>query len=270
MERFSTRLWDEEAEADNPFVARSCYCAGYDVYGELLGSIRWEEYLYLLLRGEAPDTREARLLHDLAVALANPGLREYSVQAAMNAGVGGSSNAACLSAALAVGAGQLGGARDLHEAMLLWQRCGVELERWQAELASFAEAREPERTELWAPMSHPPGFDPNGVSCATPVRQGLRHMATLSGGGAPLWLQENREALEAATGMPLSMAGVAASVMHELALEPGQAEMLYLLLRLPGAAVHALEQAAYGSGKFPFFKDGLKLDNDPQRGGGER
>jgi citrate synthase len=37
--------------------------------------------------------------------------------------------------------------------------------------------------------------------------------------------------------------------------------MLFLLLRLPGAAVHALEQKDYGHKKFPFFR--IELENDP-------
>ena len=39
--------------------------------------------------------------------------------------------------------------------------------------------------------------------------------------------------------------------------------MLFLLLRLPGAAVHALEQKKLGWRKYPFFGDGLTLTNDP-------
>jgi citrate synthase len=37
--------------------------------------------------------------------------------------------------------------------------------------------------------------------------------------------------------------------------------MLYLLLRLPGAAVHALEQRDGGYKNFPFFS--VELENDP-------
>jgi len=39
--------------------------------------------------------------------------------------------------------------------------------------------------------------------------------------------------------------------------------MLFLLLRLPGAAVHSLEQKKLGWRKYPFFGDGLTLTNDP-------
>ena len=49
----------------------------------------------------------------LALALANPGPRDPMVHAAMCGGVGGSHAAASLIAALAVGAGQSGGAREV-------------------------------------------------------------------------------------------------------------------------------------------------------------
>lgn len=51
-----SRIWREEPEADNPFAARSAYCHGFDVYGEMLGQARWVEMLYLLFR-EEPDRK---------------------------------------------------------------------------------------------------------------------------------------------------------------------------------------------------------------------
>lgn len=35
--------------------------------------------------------------------------------------------------------------------------------------------------------------------------------------------------------------------------------MLYLLMRLPGAAAHALEQHWAGTHSFPFYREGLSL-----------
>jgi citrate synthase len=46
-----------------------------------------------------------------------------------------------------------------------------------------------------------------------------------------------------------------------LGCTPEQGEMLFLLLRLPGAAVHALEQKHTGYKNFPFFQ--IELENDP-------
>jgi citrate synthase len=51
--------------------------------------------------------------------------------------------------------------------------------------------------------------------------------------------------------------------MFDLNLSIQQAEMLYLFLRLPGAAAHALEQQKYGWRYYPFFANGLELNNYP-------
>jgi len=48
-------------------------------------------------------------------------------------------------------------------------------------------------------------------------------------------------------------------VLYELEFLPQEAEMLFLLLRLPGAAIHSLEQERLGWRKYPFFGDGFKL-----------
>jgi len=115
-----TRIWQEEAQADNPFATHTAFCHGYDVHGQMLGRASWVDMLYLLFKGEAPSPAQARLLEALALALANPGPRDPMVHAAMCGGVGGSHAAASLIAALAVGAGQSGGARDVRLAMDAW------------------------------------------------------------------------------------------------------------------------------------------------------
>ena len=131
METIHTRIWQEEAEPDNAFAAKACHCHGYDVYGEMLGQASWIEYLFLLFRGDAPTVQQAKLLEGLAIALANPGPRDASVHAAMCGGVGGSTSASCLMAALAVGAGGSGGAREVFNAMRDWQARGTDLALWQ-------------------------------------------------------------------------------------------------------------------------------------------
>jgi len=260
LEKITTRIWNETAEEDNPFAASACYCAGYDVYGDLLGKASYIEYLYLLFKLERPSISQVRLLEGLAIALANPGPRDHSVRAAMCAGVGGSTHASALIAAISVGAGNLGGGREVFTAVQYWNQCGVDLDAWTA---MIKEPPVEERADVWMPMEHPPGFDPNGVSCPAPVRQTLDYLAEVSGAENLIWLEQNRPALEEAAELPLAMSGVAAAVMVALELSPEQSEILYLLLRLPGAAVHSLEQEKLGWRKYPFFGDGLKLLNDP-------
>jgi len=45
-----SKIWKEEPELDNPFAAKKSFCAGYDVYGDILNKASWSEYLYLLVR----------------------------------------------------------------------------------------------------------------------------------------------------------------------------------------------------------------------------
>lgn len=255
-----TRIWEELAEPCNPFVARTCYCSGYDVYGDLLRNASWIEYLFLLFTRERPTSAQARLLERLAIAIANPGPRDPSVHAAMSAGVGGSTHASSLMAALAVGAGQLGGAHEVALAMQYWQQLGASLCAWKVHLQQLPQD---ERADVWPGLEHPPGFDPNGVSCATPVQQALAYLARCSPGAALPWLYDHRLQLEAAAGCPLAMTGVAAAALTDLGFDAEQGEVLYLLLRLPGAAVHALEQRGHSWHRFPFFSEGLELENDP-------
>ena len=141
-----------------------------------------------------------------------------------------------------------------------WAACGDAMSKWKERLL---DPPLDERADTWMPMEHAPGFDPHGASCTTPVQQTLTYLAQCSPGYALLWLDEHRRALEQIAGSPLAMTGVAAAAFTDLGLEPGQGEMLFLLLRLPGAAVHALEQREYGWRKYPFFSDSLHLENDP-------
>lgn len=255
-----TRIWSEIPEPDNPFAAATCLCAGYDVYGELLGKAGWIEYLYLLFKLERPTSSQTKLLEALAVALANPGPRDPAVHAAMSGGAGGSTHASCLMAALAVGAGQLGGAHEVALAMEYWECCRTDLEAWRTRLKNPPKE---ERADVWLPMEHPPGFDPHGAGCPTPVRQTLGVLAEFSPGESLRWLNAVRTDLEAAADCPLAMTGVAAAALIDLGFSMQQGEMLFLLLRLPGAAAHALEQQHYGWRRFPFFAGGLRLENDP-------
>ena len=266
-ETIRTRIWQEEAEPDNAFAAASCHCHGYDVYGDLLAHASWIEYLFLLFRGEAPSAQQARLLECLAIALANPGPRDAAVHAAMCGGVGGSTSASCLIAALAVGAGASGGAREVRLVMEDWLVRGTDLALWQSSLAAKPIAGP---ADVWPAPGHPAGFDPHGVRCTGPVLQTLAHLVEVgceadSGCGSSLaWLQTNQSSLESAAGLPLAMSGVAAAALRDLGCSPAQGEMLHLLLRLPGAAVHALEQKEYGHKNFPFFQ--VELENDPGPG----
>jgi citrate synthase len=257
-----TRIWHEEPEPDDAFATRSARCHGFDVVGDLLGRASWAEMMFLLFRGEAPDAMQARVLDGLALVLANPGPRDPAVHAAMCAGVGGSPAAASLMAALAVGAGESGGAREVHRAMGLWAGCGTELGRWHEALQAPIG-----RQGIWPGVAHPAGFEPHAHRTSTLVLQwldGLVDMTQAHADSFPAlhWLARQRAAVESVAGAPLAATGVAAATLHDLGFTPDQGEMLHLLLRLPGAAAHALEQRGLGHKNFPFFA--VELQDDPE------
>lgn len=258
----NTSLWQEQPEADDPFSAAVCRLNGYDVYGDLLGKASYIDYLYLLFRGERAGRAEARALELLAIALANPGPRDPSVHAAMAAGVSGTPAAASLIAALAPGAGSHGGAREVRLAMEAWLEYGCNLHIWQE---AFDKPVEPTRTGVWPHPEHTPGFSPYGTTCTTPVRQTLALLAAQLPDGLTGWLASERAALEHAAALPVAMTGVAAATLLDLGFDPASGEMLTLMLRLPGAAAHALEQQRQGFRQFPFFSMELQDDTEQQQ-----
>ncbi|MBV8656684.1 MAG: citryl-CoA lyase [Burkholderiales bacterium] len=255
-----TRIWREEAALDNPFASDVAYCHGYDVYGEMVGHARWVEMLYLLFRGERPSASQADLLEALAVAMANPGPRDPSVHAAMCGGIGGSTAAASLIAALAVGAGSLGGGREVFLIMKGWETCGRDLDAWSTWISEPLDLP----TDVWPEPEHPPGFDPHGVSTTRLVLTTVTKLSAFPGTPSIQWLGQHRIALEhAAGGLPLAFSGVVAAALHDLGFSAAQGEMLHLMLRLPGAAAHALEQwEQYDFRQFPWHP--VRLDNVPK------
>jgi citrate synthase len=260
-EQIVSTIWGEEAEPADPFAAARCICSGYDVYGDLLGKARWVEYLYLLLTAERPSSIQADLLERLAIAVGNPGPRDYSVRAAMAGAVGGSGAAASLMAALGVAAGFQNGAREVMLAVSMWHRFERDIYNWVSALGDRT-AWEETRDPLWAVPENPPGFNEKRV-CPTPVLQTLKHLAEIHPGGNLDFLLQNRFKMQAAAGFNLGMSGVAAAALSDLNLNPPQAEMLYLFLRLPGAMAHALEQFLNWK-QFPFYKGKIVLPEQEQ------
>ncbi|MBW4934809.1 citryl-CoA lyase [Marinobacter sp. F4206] len=263
--QYHSNIWFEEPELENPFAAKACYCSGYDVYGEVVQKAGWFEYLLLMFKGERPGANEAQLLEKLAMVLANPGPREASVRAAMNAGVAGTNHSSALMAALAVGAGQYGGSQEVSVCIELWRECRFDFDAWCAKLLNPSDD---ERADIWLPMEHAPGFDPNGDVTPTPILQSLELLAGLApANGALAWLKANRQALEQHVGYPLAMSGLASAALIDLGMDADQGSMLYLMLRLPGAATHAVEQKHMGWKKFPYYGPAIELDESASEAG---
>lgn len=260
-EKLYSNIWHEEANERDPFVADKCYLAGYDVYGDLLGKVNWIDYLYVLFRQNPPEKNVSACFNNLAIALACRGPRDVATQAATSAAAGGSTLASCLMAALAVGAGQSGGAREVFYSAQLWSEFGSDSKQWQNYFENRAWVKP--QDSVWPGSEHPWGFDPLGVCCSLPLIQTLDRLSSDKQFTLLAWFKENRSYLEELAGLPISMTGIAACAFIDLGFDPQQAEMLFLLLSLPGIAALSMEQHWNGWAKYPFHKDGLKLLNDP-------
>lgn len=246
--KLESAIWHEIANDENPFLAEQCYCHGYNVYDDLLPNASWPEYLYLLISGRQPTKETSQLLEKLAIIMANPGIRDLSVRSAMNAGVGKAPSASVLIAALSAGSGQLGGGREIYLAMKLWMK-NLDKKSFDLLLASPAEK------DIWPQLEHTPGFDPNSESASKIVASCLNYLVNQFNGKYLSWLKKCEPQLVAIVNAPLSLSGIIAAAFCDLELTPQQGEYLYLILRLPGAAAHAMEQEKLGWKKFPFFAD---------------
>ncbi|MDH5729007.1 MAG: citryl-CoA lyase [Gammaproteobacteria bacterium] len=255
-EKVTTKIWYETASADNPFVASDCYCYGYNVYDDVLLQANWIEYLYLLFLGEQADRHQTIVLQQLAIALANPGPRDASVRAAMNAGVGGSTTASCLIAAIAVNAGQFGGGREVYSLVECIQAMDMDLSQW---LAYARKERIADIDCLWPETNHLAGFNPYQKTCSEIWLKLLTHVASDTNMPFCAWLVTHYAAFENITKCAMAKSFICAAIFKDLGFNSEQAEALYLLLSMPGAVVHALEQKVSGWRHYPFFANGLDL-----------
>ncbi len=238
-ERLRSRIWSEAPDPRSPFIGRQVRLCGYDYYGEILGAADWLEVVWLLLCGDAPTAAQRALANDVAVMLADPGPRDPSVHAAMCGGIGGSRPAAGLMAALAVAAGDAGGSGELVRAM---RALAGATDRETLATALRAEA---DGNGCW------PGFSAASRYSAEGVLAALARLCASPLAGRLQWLQQQQRRSEGRAG--LTLLGVAAAAFSDLALEPAQAEAMFLLFRLPGALAHAAEQHGRPHRDFPFF-----------------
>lgn len=259
--QFETEIWLEEAESLDPFLNKASYCHGFDVYGQVLQKASFSEYLFLLFIGEPPSVEQNTLFNYVAISVANYGPRDEAVRAAMNSGVGGAPAAANLMSALAVGAGNFNGAREIFQLVQCFTELKLDIGAWKNFLMNPNQKRL--REDIWQSFEHVPGFLPHANCESSLVSQLLEIFCSSGNFSALKWLKENQWELQENVGYPMGIQIVIAAALSDLSFNSEKAEMIYSILRLPGAAVHALEAKNQGWRKFPFFGSQLELTDDP-------
>ena len=226
--RIETKITRETPTAHNPYLVEQSRIHGYD-HLELMQHCDVADVIFLLFRGELPDTRERTLFRKLLIALINPGPRHPATQASITAGVGKTLTVNVLPIALAIFGGGFDGAADVEKAMRYYRRAS-------RKPASAAAAACTGATET------PPGF---GVLYGDPDPYAQKLLQHLNDGGAGKvlsWVAQLHEALRPQH-LGILKSGICAAVLADLGFQPRLGNSLMQLMAAPGLLAHGMEFA---------------------------
>lgn len=247
--RTVTRIWQEQPSAENPYLARSCRCQGYDLL-ELAGKRSFPDVLFLLFCGELPEPEQAKLLEALMILLINPGPRHPATRAAMNAGVSRANPAHILPVSLAVLGGDYLGGGEVTAAMRFFcKHQGIQPGQMAEKL--LKQSTPPAQGD-WHLA---PGFGSRFNGIDPMPRDMVAMLLELPGAGAALrWGQGLVEAL-LSHGIGWLHTGAAAAVFCDLGLPPRAGAGLFQFLSAPGLLAHGLEMADKPITAMPFLDE---------------
>lgn len=243
-QKVPSQIWYEASAIDNPYIAESVYCHGYDL-SELMCKRSYVDVLFLLFRGELPSTAQAELLQQLMIALISPGPRHAATRAAMNVGVGKTDPLHILPIATAVYAGEYAGAKEVETAMtFIDANC-------QRDLAVVVQEN----------FIHPDvavehtGFGVRHGGIELMAETFAQQLQRLEGAGSALVWGEHlvRELLPLKKSWLIT--GVAAAVLLDLGFSARTGACFFQLLGAPGLLAQGLEMAGKPILAMPFVSD---------------
>jgi citrate synthase len=241
----ATHIWKETPCEDNPYIAESALCHGYDLY-ELMEKCSFSDTFYLLFRGELPDPQASKLLETLMIALINPGPRHPATRAAMNAGVGKTMPTHIIPIATSILGGNYLGGGEIEPAMRFLNK-----QRNKNPVASA--------THLLAEHddsdSIAPGFGKRFGGIDVMSHSIVERLLLLEGKKPVLeWSATFANTLNSKS-MGWLTTGIAAAVFCDLGFQPKMGGALFQLLGAPGLAAHGLELANKPITAMPFISD---------------
>ncbi len=249
VERTATRIWQEEPSLDNPYIAASVLCHGYNLF-ELMEKRSFVDVFYLLFRGELPNSAEANLLQHLMIALINPGPRHPATRAAMNVGIGKTEPLHILPIASSLLGGNYMGGGEIEDAMRFFRKQQNTDSKtfMQSILQKYSEENIEENLLT-------PGFGARNGGVEIMATELANRLVVLEGAGKALrWGCQLNEQLKS-RGHGWLMTGVAAAVFADLGFQPRAGGCLFQLLGAPGLVAHGLEVANKPITAMPFVSD---------------
>ncbi len=211
---------------------------GYDI-GRLMGSVGFGAAVYLILRGELPDEKTARLMDAILVSSIDHGVTPPSALAARTvASTGGSLSSAVAAGILAINRYH-GGAIEQCATQLghIARRCKDTSDAPDV----VAEAALDEMKQAGTRMS---GFG-HRVHTSDPRTLQLFELAMDAGVDGPhMKAARAVESVFAASGktLPMNVDGAIAAVLADMGFEPASMNGLFMIARVPGLIAHALEE----------------------------
>lgn len=246
-QRTATRIWSEKPSDDNPYIATSALCHGYDLL-QLMEKRSFVDVFYLLFRGDLPTQPEAQLLEALMIALINPGPRHNATRAAMNAGIGKTDPLHILPIASAVLGGEHLGGGEIENAMRF-------IRKQQNSDPAFVASELLTQTQPHDLNPPHPGFGRYHGGVDLLSASIAKQLLKLDGAGKALtWGNAFAAALEP-QGIGWLTTGIAAAVFADLGFQPRAGGCLFQLLGAPGLVAHGLEIANKPITAMPFVSD---------------
>lgn len=256
--KYKTKIWNEVKNSTDDLEVTNCYCHGYDVYKDVLNKSSFSQYILLLVLGDIPTDEQTQLFEKLGIILANPGIRNLSVRAAMNSSVLKTLTVSSLISALSVNSGSFKGGieifslvRKLHEI--------TDSDKFVDCLLCEELGKIPVHIESMGNFDHYIGFEVERTKTSEHVIDSLNVLYSIKHDGLIGYLYENYESIEQKKKLGISMTLVVACSMIDIGLSGKQSELLFLWIQLIGAGIHSLEQ--FGKVKdYPFFNNEISYN----------
>ena len=231
----STKIWHEEADPDNPYIASQCFCHGYNLY-DLMAKHSYVDMLYLLFRGHLPNKDQSKLFESLIVAMINPGPRHPATRAAMNAGIGKSDVAHILPIGLAALSGSYLGGTEVTESMRFLIK-NIQKDPKEVAMQLLDNQSKPVKGDWHIAAGFGSRFNsidlvPNKIAELLGMMPGS-DKALDWGNSFVSYLQENN--------LGWLNTGVTAAVLVDLGFHPRMGAGLFQLICAPGMLAHGIE-----------------------------
>lgn len=232
----STRITEEIADADHPYLAVQQRIHGYDLI-ELMQHRSASDVQFLLFTGELPSAAQAQLFAQLQIALCNAGPRHPATRAVMTAAISKAKPEHLLPIGLQVLGGERQGAAAVARA-------------WYA-LRQRLDAAQPVTADELLPEGFGTLYDAPDPLQATLLRQ----LAALPAAGPALQLCVALQQIAEPRELGILDVGLCAAACLDLGIGARESIGVYQWLRVPGLLAHGMEQTHKPITESPLLAD---------------